>query len=828
MRALNAWRAKLRGATLGRRPRAGAPPARALALGALLAGALLGTALGWAATAAPALAAPAIGYAKTSDACPPPSPGEATCFAQVREPVPASAAGQPGVQRYTVGDGASKAGPAGGLTPAELASAYGYEASGGSGQTVAIVDAYDDPAIESDLAVFDAEYGLPACTKADGCLTKVSQTGSTSSLPEADKSGWSVEISLDVEVVHSVCPGCKILLVEANNAGFVNLATAVDEAASLGAGEISNSYGGPEERFTATRVESAYEHPGIVIAAATGDYGYDDWTYLNEGAQPPGVPNMPATLPAVVAVGGTTLELNAAGERASETVWNGNGPLNESTYAEGATGGGCSALFTAPPWQSHAPGFAASGCGSSRLAADVSAVADPNTGFDIFDSFNCGPECKRFKGGRNWITIGGTSLATPLISALYGLAGGSHGVGYPALTLYGHLAAGSDLYDVTTGGSGFCGGAPQALCGHPDELGALIEGEALDVDCEYTTACNATAGYDGPSGVGTPDGLGLFQPLAPTAALTAPETLEAGSPASFSAAASSDPYPGGSISSYAWSWGDGTSGEGVSPAHTYARAGEYTLTLTVTDSYGLRSDPITRAVKVEPRDEQEAEERKQAEEEEAAAKKAEEEVAAKKAEEEAAAERKAEEEAARAKAAEEVVLLEIVRQHEQEEAARKKAEEEAAAKLALVTGTPSSGVSAFQASPTPAAAPDVTLAGHPSRVSAGGRLTLRLRCPADESSCAGTLELRSASPVRAAGAHAKATILKLAAARFEIPGGAVRLFTVRLSPEARALLARARSLRVRLGLVAHDPQGRRHSSQTTLVLRAARGSRART
>ena len=161
--------------------------------------------------------------------------------------MPAAAAGQPGVRSYTVARGALEPGPAGGLTPEELASVYGYDpAAGGSGQTIALVDAYDDPAIESDLAAFDTEYGIAACTKANGCFTKVSQTGSPTALPTPDKSGWSVEVSLDVEVAHSVCPKCKILLVEAKNETFKNLAAAVGEAVSLGATEVSNSYGGPE------------------------------------------------------------------------------------------------------------------------------------------------------------------------------------------------------------------------------------------------------------------------------------------------------------------------------------------------------------------------------------------------------------------------------------------------------------------------------------------------------------------------------------------------------------------------------------------------------
>ena len=141
----------------------------------------------------------------------------------------------------------------------------------------------------------------------------------------------------------------------------------------------------------------------------------------------------------MVAVGGTTLKLNASGKRQSETVWNGNGPFDASEFAEGATGGGCSTLFTAEPWQQATPGYAATGCGGKRVAADVSAVADPNTGFDIYDSYNCGAACEAEGEGEGWLTIGGTSVSTPLISSLYALAGGSNGVEYPPLTLYGHL-----------------------------------------------------------------------------------------------------------------------------------------------------------------------------------------------------------------------------------------------------------------------------------------------------------------------------------------------------------------------------------------------------
>lgn len=407
---------------------------------------------------------PRIGYARIQPVCPPPKPGSATCFALVRRPAPSSEAARAGVRPFTVNAGASESGPAGGLTPAQLASAYGYDPSAsGAGQTVAIVDAFDDPKIEANLAKFDTQYGLAECTEANGCFKKVGQTGKTTSLPAADKTGWSVETSLDVETAHAACPNCKILLVEANNAKFASLGAAVNEAVELGASEVSNSYGGPEGEAAAA--EAAYNHPGVVVAAATGDYGYNGWLDPSEF---PDRPNIPATLPSVVAVGGTTLTLNESGKRTGETVWNGNGPEDEGEFTEGATGGGCSTLFTAQPWQQHVAGFAATGCGTKRLSADVAAVADPLTGFDIFDSYNCGEACEAFKGGKSWLTIGGTSLSTPLISSLYALAGGSNGVSYPSLTLYGHLGD-SSLYDVSEGGNGFCDDKGLA-CGIDAEL----------------------------------------------------------------------------------------------------------------------------------------------------------------------------------------------------------------------------------------------------------------------------------------------------------------------------------------------------------------------
>ncbi len=846
-------------------------------------------------------------------------------MALLRVPV---ASTTPGASPYLLNDGASASGPAGGLTPSQLASAYGYDpAAGATGQTVAIVDAFDDPSIEADLGEFDAHYKLAACTTANGCFEKVSQTGSTTVLPKADKTGWSIEITLDVETVHSVCPNCKILLVEAESPSFNDLAEAVREAVKLGATEVSNSYGGAETGLGATE-RAAYDDPGVVIAASTGDEGYDSWDAINESQASTEMPNAPASLPSVVAVGGTSLELNAGGTRAKETVWNNNGPGDEvglaESLAEGATGGGCSTVFTAPSWQHSAPGFAATGCGEKRLAADVAAVADPDTGFDIHDTYKCGRECEAYGIGKGtgWVTVGGTSLSAPLITALYALAGGAQGVSDPALTLYGHLGEASSLYDVTEGGNGFCDAESLTLCDQPTPPNSRYG----KVDCEGTTACNAAPGFDGPSGVGTPNGLNAFKALRPTAVIAPPGPLEPGVAASFSAAQSSDPYPGGLVSSYSWNWGDGTAHtSGVSPTHTFAGAGIYVVTLTVTDNYGLTSPATTRSVTVgEPTPEEEEAAKRKHEEEEAAARKAheeelakkkreeeaaarkaheeelakkkrEEEAAARKAHEEEAAKKKQEEEAAARKAHEEEVAKKqreeealAIKTHE-EEAAKKKQEEEALAKGKHEEEAPAKkagglkepgegiqnelgellakrqheeeaaatrkqaeeaamhkreeeaavtrrreeeqalsrsgvvGAVGFQALLAPPA-PDAQLARTVLQVSSAGTVSLEISCPAGETSCAGTVSLRTLGPVLAdvrRTAKGKAAVLTLAAGSFTVAGGKMAILKLRLTLAARALLARSHVLRARATVLAHDPAGATHAGQTIVTLHPA-------
>ncbi|HEU5379677.1 MAG TPA: peptidase S8 [Ktedonobacteraceae bacterium] len=321
-----------------------------------------------------------------------------------------------------------------GLNPADLRAAYKLPSTtAGSGQTVAIVDAMDDPNAESDLATYRSQFGIPACTTANGCFRKVNQSGGTS-FPASDV-GWAEEISLDLDMVSAVCPNCHILLVEASSASFTNLAAAVNTAVRLGAKEVSNSYGGSESS-SETSIASSYNHAGTVITASSGDNGF-------------GV-EVPAAFNSVVAVGGTSLSRSSTTRGWSETAWSG-------------AGSGCSRFITKPSWQHD------TGC-ARRTVADVSAVANPSTGVSVFDTFgNVG----------GWLVFGGTSVSSPIIASVYALAGNASSVN-AASSLYSHT---SSLFDVTSGSNGSCSGS---------------------------YLCTARAGYDGPTGLGTPNGVGAF------------------------------------------------------------------------------------------------------------------------------------------------------------------------------------------------------------------------------------------------------------------------------------------------------------------------------
>ncbi|HEX4090217.1 MAG TPA: S8 family serine peptidase [Trebonia sp.] len=525
--------------------------------------------------------------------------GTATCDAYIRVEVPASQAAKDGAKPFKVGAGAvgkDTIGPAGGLTPEDLATAYGLNTAGGSGQTVGIVDAYNDPNINADLQAFDAQYGLPACSESNNCLRVVDQAGNAAPLPEDDTSGWSVEESLDVEAVHSVCHSCKIILVEANSNGNSDLGTSEDTAVRLGADEVSNSFGEPEGGSDAS-YQAAFNHPGTVITASAGDDGYYFFDHLDQTDEA----SIPAAYNTTVSVGGTSLYLDQNGHRQSESVWNDNGPRDyfEQAFerALGAGGGGCSTMFNARDWQTSLGVWNGTGCGSKRLDNDVSAVADYLTGFDVDDTYNCGDPCSPAPG---WFTIGGTSLSSPIIAAAFALAGGAHGFNYPALTLYGHR---SQAYDVTHGGNGWCDGQGASQCPNPNGYGYGV------VDCAYTAegavavgdrACDALGGYDGPTGVGTPDGIAMFDKTGPSVAIAGPGTVTEGKKAELKAAVT-DPFPGGFADHFEWHWGDGTSSATTtdSASHTYKTGGaSHTITLTVTDNYG-GAGSATHEVKVD-------------------------------------------------------------------------------------------------------------------------------------------------------------------------------------------------------------------------------------
>jgi len=367
-----------------------------------------------------ALVLPPTMHGASARVCGDALPGEARCHAWVQ---------------VTDGFQPLAAGAPSGYNPADLRSAYKLTSNGSSAQTIAIVDAYDDPNAEKDLAVYRAHFGLPACTTANGCFRKVNQSGG--STPPRANASWAEEISLDLDMASAICPNCKILLVEASSASFTNLAAAVDRAAALHATEISNSYGGGEYS-TETIDQSHFNHPGIAITVSSGDSGY-------------GV-EFPAASQYVTAVGGTTLTRNTSTRGFTETVWNG-------------AGSGCSRYVTKPSWQHDAS------C-ARRTVADVAAVANPNTGVSVYDTYGLGAN-----GG--WLVFGGTSVAAPIIAGVYALAGNAASITYGSFS-YSHTGS---LFDVTSGSNGSCGG---------------------------TYLCAGKVGYDGPTGNGTPNGTGAF------------------------------------------------------------------------------------------------------------------------------------------------------------------------------------------------------------------------------------------------------------------------------------------------------------------------------
>jgi hypothetical protein len=348
-----------------------------------------------------------------------------------------------------------------GLDPQDLQSAYRIPKTLGSPQTIALVDAFGYPDAEADLAKYRERYGLPACTKASGCFKKVNERGEEGAYPPEEE-GWDIEAALDEDMASAACPQCHILLVEGTTELPRDLAASVNTAAALGATEVSNSYAYPEQLKElcgakgCAQYRKDYEHAGVLITAASGDSGYGD-AYFELGLS---TTNFPASSPSVVAVGGTALfKDESVPRRWFEEVW------NESALQAG-TGSGCAKFEPKPAWQTE------EGC-AGRIDDDVAAVAAVVTPVSVrIDGF--------------WNLVGGTSVASPLVAGIEAHATTQE----RALGSRAFYEDPSSLYDVTQGFN----------------WDAFDEsGTSECAPSEYL--CNAEVGYDGPTGLGTPDGV---------------------------------------------------------------------------------------------------------------------------------------------------------------------------------------------------------------------------------------------------------------------------------------------------------------------------------
>jgi hypothetical protein len=375
-------------------------------------------------------------------------PRKARCYLAT-EPAPAPAAAASGATTCTVSESA-------GYTPCNLQAAYGLtklSANDGKDSTVAVVDPDDDPNATADLKVYRSTYHLPLCSTGNGCFEKVNQDGVKGHYP-APNAGFAQEISLDLDMVSAICPHCHILLVEANSNGFGDLGTAINEAVTLGATVVSDSWG-TGEFDGETGWDGNVDHPGVPITFSSGDGAYQG------GVQ------YPSASPYVTSVGGTELTPASSPRGWIETAW-----VTPGSPPTQGSGSGCSAYEPKPPWQHD------SGC-ANRTTADVSAVAANVLSYDTYQA-------------SGWYYSFGTSVSAPVIAGVYGLADSPPGITIPASAAYGAPAA--DRYDITKGSTGTC--SPAYLC-------------------------TAGKGYDGPTGMGTPHGIGAFQlPGAPAPAIS--------------------------------------------------------------------------------------------------------------------------------------------------------------------------------------------------------------------------------------------------------------------------------------------------------------------
>lgn len=483
-----------------------------------------------------------------------------------------------------------------GLAPAIIESVYNFSGAltDGAGATVAIVDAYDDPTAASDLATFSSQYGLPACTTANGCFTKVNQTGG-SSLPAAN-SGWALEISLDTQWVHAIAPGAKILLVEASNA-FTSSLYAAEDYASAHASYVSNSWDGGETSNEASS-DTHFAHAGVSYFVAAGDSGLPA-TY-------------PSASPKVISVGGTTLHFSS-GAFQSESAWS-------------SGGGGCSAYEPATPAQAGFATYGQVGCNGARATPDVALDADPQSGVSVYDT-------TAYSGQTGWFTVGGTSASTPMWAAESAV----NSLAVSSATVYGTTIPFRDIttgnngapalvgYDLATGRGSWAipTGPPPPPPGAPTGLQAA--GGAGSVALSWTAPSGPVSSYSilrsTTSGAETVVHSGVATTSYTDSGLAGSTTyyyeVEAvnaggtGAPSAEASAATTTPPPTpptasftkscsganctftststdsvATITSYVWSGGNGLAGTTASVSHRYSGAGTFPVSLTVGASNG--------------------------------------------------------------------------------------------------------------------------------------------------------------------------------------------------------------------------------------------------
>jgi hypothetical protein len=511
--------------------------------------------------------------------CSAPSGDAGHCLIHVLAPGGTSPAAQRGVTEVKTPTG---------LSPSTIKSVYGYStsATAGAGQTIAIVDAYNDPDAASNLETFSSQYGLPAAS-----FTQVNQEGG-SSLP-ATESGWDLEISLDIEWAHAIAPAAHILLVEAKTASLANLLAAESYAAKH-ASYLSNSWGASE--FSGESADDSYfSAPGVSYFAAAGDEG--------------GEVIWPSASPDVTSVGGTSLTLTSGGTLAQEEAWSGGG-------------GGCSRYESPSPAQRTG----SVNCAGKRATPDISLDANPNSGVSVYDGVT-------YERQAGWWTVGGTSASTAMVAAQAADSADALSASFlyasPANLPIRDIVLGSDghptltNYDLATGlGSwSYTPGAPIGLAASREAGGVKLQwsppsgiapvseyaiwrgttsgqestrvasipaSETSFIDTEATSA-SATYYYEvqavNSAGVGPLSSQAIAAPpsVPPVASFT---TSCSGAGCNFR---STSTDAAGTIDAFAWNGGNSTAGSTSSFSDTYSSAGSYTVTLRVTNTAGQSS-----------------------------------------------------------------------------------------------------------------------------------------------------------------------------------------------------------------------------------------------